>query len=522
MALKNKTHEIEKPSTKQRPPQQITLNSPEHQRPSNPIAALQRATSSSPSSLEPADILALQRTIGNRAVQRMLSGPTRQTHVSTSSAGPMIQAKLTIGPAGDQYEQEADRVARQVMSMDAQPANPTIQRASDEDLQTSSLQCEQSPEAVSAAPGIETAIQQARGGGQPLPEAFRSRMERAFGADFGGVRVHTDAQADSLNRVLQARAFTNNQDVFFQRGEYDPASPGGQELIAHELTHVLQQGGGQAPQTSGAPVALLQSKIKSAVSSEIQSTQAQLQMKKGYRVLAGKLTGNNVAVLEKADHHISIVDPNWTWEFDEFHVTFDNNVQGRQAHFFYDEDATFKANPNHPQNVAYREDLKNNKKDKGGKNPLPAYEKLRELSQPHATAFVKELADAEAAELKRIEDEKKRIEEEKKKAEEAKKKAITETIAAAIKNGHNGFQLATKQYHLANQQNAVARGFQDLFPGSTATGSPGDANPAKTFVPMNRIKVDLRLKDFTKEGEAAYTKLVDHQNVLTLKTVKFQ
>jgi hypothetical protein len=66
-------------------------------------------------------------------------------------------------------------------------------------------------------------------------------MGKAMGADFSGVRVHTDSQSDELNQSIQAKAFTTGQDVFFRRGAYDPGSRGGQELIAHELTHVVQQ-----------------------------------------------------------------------------------------------------------------------------------------------------------------------------------------------------------------------------------------------------------------------------------------
>jgi hypothetical protein len=68
-------------------------------------------------------------------------------------------------------------------------------------------------------------------------------MEDAFGADFSGVKVHSDAQSDSLNQSLQATAFTTGSDVFFAKGQYKPTSPAGQELLAHELTHVVQQGG---------------------------------------------------------------------------------------------------------------------------------------------------------------------------------------------------------------------------------------------------------------------------------------
>jgi hypothetical protein len=69
-------------------------------------------------------------------------------------------------------------------------------------------------------------------------------MGQAMGADFSGVKVHTDAQSDQLNKSIQAKAFTTGQDVFFRQGAYEPSSQGGQELIAHELTHVVQQNGG--------------------------------------------------------------------------------------------------------------------------------------------------------------------------------------------------------------------------------------------------------------------------------------
>ncbi|HZM85049.1 MAG TPA: DUF4157 domain-containing protein [Blastocatellia bacterium] len=93
-----------------------------------------------------------------------------------------------------------------------------------------------------AAPEIEEAIRQAPDG-RPLESRVRAQMESAFGADFGGVRVHTGANAEALNEALNARAFTTGQDIFFGKGEYDPGSASGRELLAHELTHVQQQRG---------------------------------------------------------------------------------------------------------------------------------------------------------------------------------------------------------------------------------------------------------------------------------------
>jgi hypothetical protein len=93
-----------------------------------------------------------------------------------------------------------------------------------------------------ATPEVESTIQQARGSGQSLADDVRGPMEQAFGADFSGVRVHTDERADALNRSLQAKAFTTGQDIFFRSGEYQPGNSSGQQLLAHELTHTVQQG----------------------------------------------------------------------------------------------------------------------------------------------------------------------------------------------------------------------------------------------------------------------------------------
>jgi hypothetical protein len=87
-------------------------------------------------------------------------------------------------------------------------------------------------------------INRARGGGQSLDSAVQASAGERMGHDFSGVRVHTGAESDDLNRQLNAKAFTTGQDIFFRQGAYDPGSSGGQELIAHELTHVVQQSSG--------------------------------------------------------------------------------------------------------------------------------------------------------------------------------------------------------------------------------------------------------------------------------------
>ena len=93
-----------------------------------------------------------------------------------------------------------------------------------------------------------------RGGGQPLDSAVQAKMSEATGHDFSGVKVHTSPESDQLNQQLGAKAFTTGQDIFFREGAYQPQSGGGQELLAHELTHVVQQSSGRVGGSGGMTV----------------------------------------------------------------------------------------------------------------------------------------------------------------------------------------------------------------------------------------------------------------------------
>jgi len=95
-------------------------------------------------------------------------------------------------------------------------------------------------------PEIAAAIDAQRGGGSPLPDEVRTDMEHHLGADLSVVRVHTGAQSDTLNRAVQAEAFTSGADVFVSSDRYNPTSNDGRRLLAHELTHVVQQATGTA------------------------------------------------------------------------------------------------------------------------------------------------------------------------------------------------------------------------------------------------------------------------------------
>ncbi|MBN1136787.1 MAG: DUF4157 domain-containing protein [Anaerolineae bacterium] len=230
------------------------------------LLAVQRAVQDA-ARARPADILALQRAAGNRATSRL------------------IQAKLTVGPARDSYEQEADRVAEQVLSMPAPmtgPANgghaqrqydeeeiqtkplsagitrlvqrgpleeeeiqtkPLVQRGPLEEEEIQTKRAEQGGGSFDAGSDIESRLDSQKGGGQPLPDSVRLMMEPRFGTDFGGVRVHTGSEAADLNRSLSAQAFTHGNDIYLGEGKGDLRSSAGHRLIAHELTHVVQQTG---------------------------------------------------------------------------------------------------------------------------------------------------------------------------------------------------------------------------------------------------------------------------------------
>lgn len=176
-------------------------------------------------------LLALQPLVRNQGVQRL------------------VQRTLRVGPAGDSYEREADAMADEAMrnwggrleqttddvEESARPTARTtrVSRATGEGvgLEGGTLDHES-----------ESQITQLQGDGQPLPAAVRQPMEGAFGADFGAVRVHSGPDSDALNRSMQARAFTVGPDIFFASDEYRPETTSGRHLLAHELTHTIQQG----------------------------------------------------------------------------------------------------------------------------------------------------------------------------------------------------------------------------------------------------------------------------------------
>ena len=144
-----------------------------------------------------------------------------------------VQTSLQVGAPGDRYEQEAEQQA-DAFSMGGEAGG--IQRMATDDLQGA-----EADGGGSVSSDFESSLSNS-GGGEPLPTDTQSSMEGHFGADFSAVRVHNDSQSASMNQSLGARAFTHGSDVYFNEGEYNPGTSSGDHLIAHELTHTVQQG----------------------------------------------------------------------------------------------------------------------------------------------------------------------------------------------------------------------------------------------------------------------------------------
>lgn len=148
-----------------------------------------------------------------------------------------MQAKLSIGASDDPLEREADRVADQVLASPAQVkvggAPPRIQRFAGS----------AAAHAQAAPASVDRVL---AGSGRPLNAALRRDMEQRFGHDFSRVRVHAGAAAEQSARDVNARAYTVGSNMVFGAGQFAPGTDAGRRLLAHELTHVVQQGGSGA------------------------------------------------------------------------------------------------------------------------------------------------------------------------------------------------------------------------------------------------------------------------------------
>lgn len=198
----------------------------------------------------------LQGKHGNQAIQRLLGKPPpkqRPTSLPSVLRPPKIQPKLAVNEPNDVYEKEADTVADEVMKsqMPAPPPppagddNPNNNTPKTQSLPTIS-RLQRQEDGVSGQPitsDLELRISDMQSsGGSPLPDSERAFMEPRMGADLGNVCVHTGESAIQTSRELNAKAYTVGSDIAFNEGEYALGTASGRGLLAHELTHTVQQG----------------------------------------------------------------------------------------------------------------------------------------------------------------------------------------------------------------------------------------------------------------------------------------
>lgn len=180
----------------------------------------------------------------NRGTLRVSNRTDRTALRSASSHQMLVQPKkLELTTPGDGYEREADRMADFVMRKAYSGLPAEMPSATPVLPPVISRRASSSTSGVAVGNATERGILASRGIGQPMPTALRSRMESSFGADFSGVRLHTGSTAETMSSDLNAKAFTYGNDIYFNRGQYSPDTTAGQHLIAHELTHVVQQSG---------------------------------------------------------------------------------------------------------------------------------------------------------------------------------------------------------------------------------------------------------------------------------------
>lgn len=168
------------------------------------------------------------------------------------AAGLDIQCKFSVGSVNDPLETEADAMADRVMRM---PDAPMVQRncagcEEEEKVQRKPLAASITPfiqtkaaEGGIASDAMTSRISSSKGGGNGMDNSTQTFMQSRFGADFSNVKIHTGEDAVQMNRELGAQAFTVGNDIFFNSGQYAPDSGSGKHLLAHELTHTIQQGG---------------------------------------------------------------------------------------------------------------------------------------------------------------------------------------------------------------------------------------------------------------------------------------
>jgi Domain of unknown function (DUF4157) len=200
----------------------------------------------------------------SRSQASTLERPRIQSRSTTSTLDrPRIPTRPIVGDAHDAFEQEADRIADAVTSArfsgvarpSSAPSRVPVQRTCDGCRAEEEAKVRLTPEPAGGTakaavdPAVARRIGSMRGGGSPLSMSDRGFFEPRLGADLSRVRVHSDTAAGETARALKAHAYTVGAHIAFAPGRYAPETPAGRRLLAHELVHTIQQGGGTSPWT---------------------------------------------------------------------------------------------------------------------------------------------------------------------------------------------------------------------------------------------------------------------------------
>jgi Domain of unknown function (DUF4157) len=199
--------------------------------------------------------------VADKVVQRLTTPgvlikkeTTAQAKPLAATITPLIQTKCATCEQEDKLQKkEEDLVHESSTKLQRKPIFESNAEPPPDDknnIQRKCTECEQeeqiqkksdSFDSPFASTSIESNLSSVKGSGSPIPEGTIEQMESSFGADFSTVRLHTDNSAVQMNKDLNAQAFTHDSDIYFNEGKYNPESKDGQHLLAHELTHVVQQ-----------------------------------------------------------------------------------------------------------------------------------------------------------------------------------------------------------------------------------------------------------------------------------------
>ncbi|MFD0861696.1 DUF4157 domain-containing protein [Sungkyunkwania multivorans] len=185
-----------------------------------------------------------EETVQEKPIAESITPVVQLQEVEEETAQPKIQKQEeeeTTQPMLQKQEEEEVQAKDEEEAVQAfiqkQEEEESVQKQEEEEIQAKSA----APKTIPKA-NMGKRINDQRGNGSPLPGPLKTQMEDGFGADFSNVKVHTDSESASMNKDLGAQAFTNKNDIFFGAGKFNPATKEGQTLVAHELTHTIQQG----------------------------------------------------------------------------------------------------------------------------------------------------------------------------------------------------------------------------------------------------------------------------------------